>query len=160
MDFWLLYKTLSPSYLRINMTFNQAGLDLLKSFEGCKLVVYKDIIGILTVGYGHTGPDITAGSTWTQEQCDEALETDLLKFKNGVYDLLDVSLTDNQYSALVCFSYNVGLTDLKNSHLLKYVNSKDFNLASEEFKRWDRAGGVEVPGLLRRRLAERSLFLT
>lgn len=142
------------------MKFNAAGLDLLKSFEGCEHEAYKDVAGVKTIGYGHTGDDFELGDVWTQTQCDEALDSDLARFKAGVYDLLDSSISDNAFSALVCFSYNVGLHNLKTSHLLAKVNAGDFDGASDEFLRWDRAGGQVVSGLLRRRTAERTLFLS
>ncbi len=144
------------------MKFNDAGLKLIKEFEGCKLKAYRDIVGVITIGWGATHDDgpIKPGTVWTQAQADDRLNKDLLRFQNGVYDLLDVSLSDDQYSALVCFSYNLGLTALKYSHLLAKINDEDFEGAAEEFLKWCKAGGKVVPGLLRRRQAERALFLS
>lgn len=142
------------------MTFNQAGLDLLKSFEGCKLEAYKDIAGVVTIGYGATGKGVSLGDTWTQEQAEERLKSDLEAFSEGVYDLLEQEVTENQFSALVCFAYNVGLAALYRSTLLKYVNSGRMQEAADQFPKWNKAGGRAVKGLTRRRLAERDLFLS
>lgn len=141
------------------MKINQAGLDLIKSFEGCRLAAYRDIVGVLTVGFGHTGDDVTRGLVIDQPTADALLESDLYKFEQGVSSLLQAAVTDNQFSALVCFAYNLGLHALAGSHLLKKVNASDLS-AKDEFLKWDRAGGVVVPGLLRRRTAERALFIS
>ena len=142
------------------MEINQAGLDLIKSFEGCKLNAYKDVIGVVTIGYGHTNPGVLQmGTTWTQDQADAQLKQDLAKFENGVSSYVTVPLTDNQFAALVCFAYNCGLGNLQSSTLLKCVNANDMTGASAQFDRWNKAGGNVVPGLTRRRQAESDLFL-
>ena len=140
------------------MKMNEAGIDLIRQFEGCRLTAYKDIVGVWTIGYGATGDDVCEGLEWTQAQANERLASDLTQFESGVKELVDCELNDNQFSALVCFSYNLGLGSLKSSTLLKKVNDSDFSGAADEFLRWDRAGGQVVPGLLRRRQAERALF--
>lgn len=140
------------------MQINQSGIDIIKQFEGCKLEAYKDIAGIWTCGYGATGSGVYPGVVWSQEQAESRLKDDLERFSLGVADLITVSLTDNQFSALVCFSYNVGLAALARSRLLDYANSQQFSEAADQFVRWDKSNGVEVPGLTRRRLAEKSLF--
>lgn len=139
-------------------SINQLGLDLIKSFEGCKLATYKDSVGMPTIGYGHTGPEVKMGMTITQQKADEYLKLDLQKFCSGVESAVKVPVNDNQFAALVCFSYNVGLGNLKASTLLKKVNAKDFDTASKEFLKWNRAGGQVVAGLTRRRKAESDLF--
>lgn len=140
------------------MRINQEGINLIKSFEGCKLQAYKDIVGIWTIGYGHTGPEVIQGLSWTQEQADNALVKDLTKFENGV-NALAPNLNANEFSALVVFSYNVGLGALGKSTLLKKLLAGDKVGAADEFLRWNKAGGKEVAGLTRRRIAERALFL-
>lgn len=142
------------------MKINELGLKLIKEFENCKLTVYLDIVGVPTVGYGTTGDDVVLGDTWTLEEVETRLNQDLERFEGGVEDLVTVGINENQFSALVCFAYNVGLAALKRSHLLEYVNEGKFSEASEQFERWNKASGKEVPGLTRRRLAEKSLFLT
>jgi len=140
------------------MQTNQAGLSLIKSFEGCKLKSYQDVVGVWTIGYGSTGPDIKAGMNWTQAQADARLTHDLLKFEAGVTGCVKATLTPNQFSALVCFAYNVGLGNLQSSTLLKKVNASDMTGAAAEFLRWNKAGGAVIPGLTRRRQAESDLF--
>lgn len=138
---------------------NQAGIDLVKSFEGCKLKAYKCPADIWTIGYGHTGSDVYSGLVISQEQAEELLRRDLERFENGVTSLVVVGLTDNEFAALVSFSYNVGLGNLAKSTLLKLLNTANKALASAEFPKWNKAGGVVLPGLVKRREAERLLFL-
>ena len=141
------------------MEINEAGLDLIKSFEGCKLNAYKDVIGVVTIGYGHTNPGVLQmGTTWTQDQADARLKQDLTKFEHGVSSYVTVPLTGNQFAALVAFSYNCGLGNLQSSTLLKCVNANDMAGASVQFGRWNKAGGNVIAGLTRRRQAESDLF--
>jgi lysozyme len=142
------------------MRINEAGLKILKKFEGCKLKAYKDIVGVLTIGYGHTGSDVTDGKTITKGEAEELLLKDLGRFEKGIEDLLKVAVSENQFSALVVFAYNIGLNALSGSTLLKKLNAGDIIGASDQFLRWNRAGGKEVEGLTNRRHAERDLFLT
>lgn len=137
---------------------NQAGLDLIKSFEGLRNKAYKDIVGVLTIGYGHTGSDFNKDTEWTDEECEEALKKDLARFEQGVEKLVKVPLSDNQFAALVSFAYNLGLGNLGSSTLLKLVNKQQYDAAAPEFLKWCRAGGKIVAGLQRRREAERTLF--
>lgn len=143
------------------MELNQAGIDLIKSFEGCKLAAYQDSVGVWTIGYGHTGPDVKDGETINQPMAELLLKKDLAVFVAGVKALVQgTTLTDNEFSALVSFAYNLGLHTLANSTLIRKINLGDTMGASSEFPKWDHAGGVEVPGLLRRRMAEQNLFRT
>jgi len=143
-------------------SMNQAGIDLIKSFEGLELKAYPDP-GTggdpWTIGYGHTGPEVKPGLVWTQEEADAALVKDLDKFVSGVTALLTSSVTPNQFSALVSFAYNCGLANLKSSTLLKKVNAGDIAGAANEFPRWNKAAGKVLAGLTRRREAEKALFL-
>lgn len=138
--------------------FNQSGLNLLKSFEGCKLTAYKDIGGVWTIGYGET-EGVYPGQTITQEQADEMLMNSLKEFIDGVNSLVTTPISDNQFSALVCFSYNVGLQNLKKSMLLRCVNTLHYSDAAKQFVKWDHVNGIVSDGLLRRRESERDLFL-
>jgi lysozyme len=142
------------------MTINQAGLSLLKSCEGCKLEAYQDSVGVWTIGYGHTGDDVTPDLVITQDEADALLLQDLAKFENGVTDLVKVQLNSNQFSALVVFSYNVGIGNLKSSLLLRCINSLHYSDAAPQFLRWNKAGGVVVAGLTTRREKERDLFIS
>ena len=139
---------------------NDAGVRLVQEFEGCKLDAYRCPAGIPTIGYGATGPDIRMGMTWTQEQADERLADDLSKFSDGVDRLVRVPLTGNQFAALVSFAYNVGLGALAGSTLLRKLNAGDYQGAADQLPRWNKGGGRVLSGLVRRRAAERELFLS
>lgn len=142
---------------------NDAGVRLVQEFEGCKLEAYPDP-GTggepWTIGWGSTGPDIGPGTVWTQEEADARFLDDLTKFGDGVDRLVRVPLTDNQFAALVSFAYNVGLGALAGSTLLRKLNAGDYEGAADQFPRWNKGGGRVLPGLVRRRAAERDLFLS
>ena len=142
---------------------NDAGVRLVQEFEGCKLEAYPDP-GTggepWTIGFGSTGPDIGPGTVWTQEEADARFVDDLTKFGDGVDRLVRVPLTDNQFAALVSFAYNVGLGALAGSTLLRKLNAGDYQGAADQLPRWNKAGGRVLPGLVRRRAAERDLFLS
>lgn len=142
------------------MKINDAGLNLIKQFEGCELLSYQDSAGLWTVGVGHLGPPAGPGVAIDQETADRLLRDDLKRTEEGVEKCLKVQVTENQFSAMVCFAFNVGVGALKSSTLLKKVNAGDFKGAADEFLRWNRAGGKVVSGLTRRRLAEKALFLS
>jgi len=139
---------------------NDAGLNIIKYFEGLRLEAYKDIVGKLTIGYGHTGSDVTEGQKISSLQAELLLQLDLQKFEKGVDQALTgPAVTDNQFSAMVCLAYNIGLANFTSSTLLKLVNKGQYAKAADEFVKWDHAGGKVVNGLLVRRKAERDLFL-
>lgn len=142
---------------------NQAGLDLIKSFEGCELSAYPDP-GTggqpWTIGFGHTGPEVHLGLTITQDQADALLAQDLRGFETGVNDAVIHNATPNQFAAMVSFAYNVGLSAFEGSTLLRLFNEGDIDGAAAQFGQWTRAGGAVMPGLVRRREAEKALFLT
>lgn len=144
------------------MKTSDKGIALIKEFEGCRLTAYPDP-GTggepWTIGYGHTG-GIKKGDVITQAQADEYLRADLVKFEGGVTKLVTTSLTQGEFDALVSFSYNNGLGNLKTSTLLRKLNAGDKPGAANEFPRWCHAAGKEMPGLVRRRAAERALFLS
>jgi GH24 family phage-related lysozyme (muramidase) len=146
------------------MKTNELGLDLIKSFEGMRLVPYKDSVGIPTIGIGATFYQDGRKVSMTDKPMTEAQVTDLLrfhiqKFEQGVLGLVKVPLNSNQFSALVSFSFNVGTGNLQTSTLLKKLNALDYTGAADEFLKWAKAKGQELPGLVRRRKAERDLFL-
>lgn len=134
----------------------------MKSCEGCKLESYPDP-GTggdpWTIGYGHTG-NIKPGQVITQEEAEDLLKQDLVKFEQGVEKLLKVDVTENQFSALICFAYNVGLENLKISLLLRCINSYHPEDASKQFARWNKSNGNVMLGLTSRREKERQLFLS
>jgi len=133
-------------------------LELIKLFEGCKLKAYLCPAGVWTCGWGSTGDDIGPGTVWTQDQADNRLLVDVARFARGVAKLVKVPLTDTQAGAIISFAYNVGLRALGGSTLLRLLNSRDYAGASEQFMRWDRAAGKRLPGLTRRRAAEKALY--
>jgi lysozyme len=136
----------------------KAGLDLVKSFEGLKLRAYLCPANVWTIGFGSTGPHVTPGKVITEAQADGLLQDDLDRFEQAVTRLVTVPLTQNQYDALVSFAFNVGISALQRSTLLKRVNAKLFDQARAEFGKWNRAGGRPLAGLTRRRAAEAALF--
>jgi GH24 family phage-related lysozyme (muramidase) len=140
-------------------SINQAGLNLIKEFEGCILNTYDDGVGVLTIGYGHT-QGVTWGQSIIQSQAEELLKQDLNYFENSVTALVKVSLTDNQFAALVSFTFNVGVGALTESTLLRLLNQSQYQAAADQFQRWVNGGGQVMAGLVRRREAERNLFLT
>ncbi len=139
---------------------NKKGLDLVKKFEGLYLKAYLCPANVWTIGYGHTGSDVTHNLIITEEQANELLAKDMQKFEKDVCKLVKVELTENMFSALVSFSFNVGSQALKTSTLLKLLNDGKYMEAALEFARWNKANGKELPGLTRRRKAEKELFLT
>jgi GH24 family phage-related lysozyme (muramidase) len=138
---------------------NQEGLKLVKSFEGLYLEAYLDPVGVWTIGWGIT-KGVRSGMKITVAQAEKMLEDELEKFEEAVADAVKVQLNDNQFSALVSFSYNVGVRSLSESTLLKLLNQGKFQEAADQFPRWDKAGGQSLLGLSRRRRAERALFLS
>ncbi|MGF1461042.1 MAG: lysozyme [Leptolyngbyaceae cyanobacterium] len=142
---------------------NSDGLTIIKHFEGRELRAYQDSVGVWTIGYGHTSaagpPQVYAGQTITEQQAEDILKKDLELFEGGVRDLVKVPVNGDQFSALVSFSFNVGLGALADSTLLRKLNAGDYQGAADEFPRWVKAGGETLPGLVRRRDAERALFL-
>lgn len=143
------------------MRISEAGVDLIKAFEGCKLEAYKCPAGIWTIGYGHTGSNVTSGLSIDEQEAESLLYDDLVKFEDGVNKLTcELDITQGMFDALVCFSYNVGLGNLAKSTLLKLLKQNKVLEASEQFKVWNKAGGKELAGLTRRRNAEAELFLS
>ena len=142
---------------------NQQGVNLIKSFESCELAAYPDPGtggNPWTIGWGHTGPEVTPGLVITQDEADALLAADLESFEAEVEAHLGVEPTGNQFSALVSFAYNCGVRNLVSSTLLRKLNAGDADGAATEFMRWNKAGGRVLAGLTRRRAAERDLFLT
>ena len=142
---------------------NAAGLALLKEFEGCKLTAYPDPAtggDPWTIGYGSTGPHVKRGVTITQAEAERLLLADLDRFEQAVTRYVTVPLTQNQFDALVSFTYNCGQGSLQTSTLLRKLNAGDYAGAQGQFARWNRAGGKEMAGLTRRRSAEAELFGT
>jgi len=159
------------------MTISEAGIQLIKSFEGCHSSPYRCPAALWTIGYGHVlYPDQARLKTperasyalkpehnrvWDADEIDSLLEADLLRFSDGVLRLCPAS-ADNQchLDAMVSFSYNCGLGSLQSSTLRQRYNRGDYDGAADEFLKWNKAGGKILAGLTRRRAAERALFLS
>lgn len=139
-------------------TTSQAGIDLIKSFEDCRLTAYQDSVGVWTIGYGHTN-GVYAGMTITQAQAEEFLRSDLKTAENAVNGKVTYPITQNMFDALVSLTFNIGTGNFGSSTLLKKLNQGDINGAANEFDRWVYAGGKVEPGLVRRRAAEKEMFL-
>lgn len=145
------------------MNTSQTGINLIKGFEGKRLVAYDDGVGVWTIGYGTikypNGVRVKKGDTCTDAQAESYLKNDLVKFESAINRLVKVPLNQNQFDALASFTYNLGETNLSKSTLLKKLNAKDYKGAADQFLVWNKAGGRVLTGLVRRREAERNLFL-
>ena len=139
-------------------TTSQAGIDLIKSFEGCVLKAYRCPANVLTIGYGHTGNDVCEGLVWTQAQADNALKNDLKKYENYVNSLaqeFDYNFSQCQFDALVSFTYNCGKGNL---YKLTQNGARTTNEIYNALPLYNKAKGKVLTGLARRRTAEQKLF--
>ncbi|MDE2029608.1 MAG: lysozyme [Alphaproteobacteria bacterium] len=136
---------------------DQAGIDLIKEFEGLHLTPYLCPGKIWTIGYGHTRT-VRAGMHITEMQAETLLDEDLRLYERAVMRLVAVPLTDNQFSALVCFVFNVGIANFESSTLLKLLNRGWYEQVPAQLMRWNRANGEVWGGLARRRAAEGRLW--
>jgi lysozyme len=132
-------------------------LDLIKKFEGCELKAYQDSVGVWTIGYGHT-KGVEEGQEITQDEAEDMLASELDEYEGYIRDMVECDLEQNQFDALVAWVYNLGPTNLRSSTMLKRLNKKDFDDVPNQIKRWDKAGGKVLAGLVRRREAESLLF--
>lgn len=144
--------------------YSAAGLALTKQFEGLRLEAYQDSGGVWTVGYGHTGPALLAGMKISEADAEAMLMADLAVAVQCVNAVLSTEtqaeMTQHQFDALVDFCYNIGCRNFRISSLLRYVNHGDFASAAQQFLQWVNVNGRRCEGLVRRRTAERALFLT
>lgn len=140
------------------MRYSKQGMALTEQFEGCRLVAYKPTpTDPWTLGWGHT-LGVEEGATCSQDQADQWLMDDVADAENAVNRLVKIGLTQEEFDALVDFTFNVGVNAFQHSTLLAKLNDNDVQGAADEFEKWDMAGGQVVAGLLRRRNAERALF--
>jgi lysozyme len=142
---------------------NQSGLELIKHFESLRLDAYQDSVGVWTIGWGHTGlvkndMSVYQGQSITEQEAEDFLKQDLVIFEDAVTDNVNVDINSNQYSALVSFCFNLGATNLRKSTLLRKLNETNYFAAAKEFKKWSKAGGRRMEGLVRRRISERNLY--
>lgn len=143
------------------MKISDRGLALIKEFEGCELTAYVCPAGVLTVGYGSTGPHVKAGMTLTEEEAEALLRKDLERFEKCVNGAtFNYGLTQGQFDACVSLAFNIGCVNFRNSTVLRKLASGDDDEAADAFRMWNKGGGKVLPGLVRRREAERELFLS
>jgi lysozyme len=146
----------------MTMQVSPAGVALTRLMEGCVLTAYPDPASggaPWTIGNGHTGPDVKPGLTITQAKADSLLMDDLARSAQIVNSLVHVYLNQNQFDALVDFVFNVGASNFRSSTLLRLLNAGNFAAAADQLPRWNQAKGKVMPGLIKRRAAERALFV-
>ena len=139
------------------MKISKEGLALIKKFEGCKLESYKCAAGVWTIGYGST-KGIKEGMSISQEEADNLLLEDVAVFEDNVLDAVTMPLSQHQFDALVSWTFNLGGANLKASTMLKKLNAGEYEEVPAQMKRWNKAGGKVLQGLIRRREAEALLF--
>ena len=147
------------------MQLNDKGKDLIKFYEGCKLVAYKCSAAKDTIGYGNTfyenGTPVKPGDKITQERANELFEIIAKDFADKVTPLIKSAVTPNQFAAITSFAYNAGIGNLKSSTLLKKVNANPNDPTIDlEFAKWVRANNKVLAGLEKRRAAESKLYFT
>lgn len=135
-----------------------SAIDIVKSFEGCKLVAYQDVRGIWTIGYGHT-KGVYPGMTCTQAQADAWLIADLQEASSELLQVSPGPFAPGAQDALISFVFNLGIGDYRSSTLREYVHAQDWPAVKTEFLKWDHSGGQVIAGLLRRREAESAMIV-
>ncbi len=143
--------------MKEGMKTSEEGVELIKHFEGCHLKAYLCPANVWTIGYGHTR-GVLPDDEIDQEAAERLLKEDLEEFEGYVRELVEYELAQNQFDALVAWTYNLGPTNLRSSTLLKRLNEGDFDDAPHQIRRWNKAGGQVLDGLIRRREAEALLF--
>lgn len=131
--------------------------ELIRKFEGCRLMPYMDMVGIWTVGYGST-TEVVPGERISQAEAEDRLQEDVETAEKCINDAVKVPLTQNQFDALVSWVFNLGCKRFRQSTMLQKINEQKWQEASIELRKWDMAGGRQVDGLMRRRAAESKLF--
>lgn len=140
------------------MKTSQAGIELIKKFEGLRLSAYLDSVDVPTIGVGHTR-GVKMGDVITEEQAEKLLRDDLADAEEAIRQFVAVPLTQGQYDSLVSWTFNLGRGALLGSTLLKKLNKGLYEQAANEMLRWVHAGGKLLPGLVKRRQAEKRMFL-
>ena len=152
-------------FMKNNYRLSDAGIKLLVEFEGEILRVYRDPIGLPTLGVGHLvtpaeKKDYPVGKVITREVSRQFLRQDAARFEKCVNNSVLVPVTQNQFDAMVSLAFNVGEANFRKSSVLRFVNQRNFQKAADSFGLWNKAGGKVLSGLARRRAAERSVFLS
>ena len=139
------------------MNISEEGLSLIKKFEGCELKAYRCAANVLTIGYGST-KGVTEDMEITKEEAESILKEEMHEYEGYVNDMVKVPLKQNQFDAMVSWVFNLGSTNLSSSTLLKKLNNSEYDEVPSQIKRWNKAGGKVLDGLIRRREAEALLF--
>jgi len=139
------------------MKISVEGLSLIKKFEGLELNAYQCAAGVWTIGYGHT-KGVFEGQKITKAEADEMLVLEMEEYEKAVNDAVTISIDQCMFDALVSWTYNLGPSNLNASTMLKVLNSGNYDGVPEQIKRWNKAGGKVLEGLIRRRNAEALLF--
>ena len=139
------------------MKTSQYGIDLIKHFEGCELKAYKCPAGVWTIGYGHT-KGVEPGDEWSEDHANHMLEVELEEYEGYVSKYVTAPLGQNQFDALVSWTYNLGGGNLSASTMLKVLNAGEYDEVPNQMLRWNKAGGKVLEGLTRRRQAEADMF--
>ena len=139
------------------MNISEEGISLIKNYEGCRLESYQDSVGVWTIGFGHI-KDVKEGDKINQDEAENLLKEEMPEYEGYINNMVEVPLEQCQFDALVCWVYNLGPTNLKESTLLRKLNEGDYGGVPEQIKRWNKAGGEVLAGLVKRRQAEANLF--
>ena len=140
-----------------NMEISQEGLSLIKKFEGCKLESYQCAAGVWTIGYGSTS-GVSEGMEISQQRAEALLLEDVAVFEEAVNKAVEVPLEQYEFDALVSWTFNLGPANLNSSTMLKVLNENKKNEVPAQMRRWNKANGETLQGLIRRREAESLLF--
>lgn len=140
------------------MKTSARGVKLITDFEGFRANAYQDVVGVWTIGYGFT-KGVKKGDKITREEAERRLRGELTEYEHGVTKACRVPPNQNQFDALVCFAFNVGVAGMSRSSVIKAHNREDYQAAARAFGLWNKAGGKVWPGLTRRRAAEGALYL-
>lgn len=140
-----------------DMKISQEGIALIKHYEGCKLESYQCSAGVWTIGFGST-KNVKEGMSIDAEKAEQLLVKDLAIFEKEVANLVSVPLEQNQYDAIVSWTFNLGSSNLKASTMLKVLNNGVYEAVPEQLKRWNKVKGVVNDGLVKRRKSEALLF--
>ena len=139
------------------MNISQEGLSLIKKFEGCELKSYKCAAGVWTIGYGAI-KGVTENMQITKEEADKLLLHEMDEYEGYINNMVTVDLNQNQFDSLVSWVFNLGPSNLKSSTMLKVINNNELDEVPSQIKRWNKANGKVLEGLIRRREAEALLF--
>lgn len=140
------------------MKTNQKGVATLIEFEGFRSEAYLCPAGVWTIGFGFT-KDVKQGDKMTRSEAATRLKVELVEYEQGVLNACTTPPNENEFSAMVCFAFNVGVAGFRKSSVLKSHNRGDKQAAARAFGLWNKAGGKTLPGLTRRRMAEAALYL-